>query len=425
MAFNIPRGTADILPGQVELWQYIEAVAVHIGKRYNYAEIRTPIFEQTELFQRGVGETTDIVEKEMYTFQDKGDRSMTLRPEGTASVVRSYVENKMHGAPQQPVKLFYIGPMFRYERPQAGRTRQFTQFGIEAIGSKDPAIDAEVIALAMQFYKELGLKDLQLEINSVGCAQCRPKHRQALVEHLEGVKDQLGEEDRSRIDRNPLRVLDSKDPKTQELTQGAPSILDYLCADCQPHFEKVQDYLGHMHIDFQVNPRMVRGLDYYTQTAFEIKLKDMAANETICGGGRYNGLVQEIGGQDMPGIGFALSIERLMVALEKQNITLPIQRQIDCYLVSLGEKAKHKCVSIAQHMRASGLRVELDYLERGMKGQMKAANRLQAQYVIILGDEELAKNIVLLKEMSTGEQKELSAEEATRYILVQQTKEVD
>lgn len=417
MTIKLPRGTADILPGEVELWQYVEEKTRDICGRYNYAEIRTPIFEHTQLFQRGVGETTDIVEKEMYTFMDKGERSITLRPEGTAAVVRSYVENKMYGAPGQPTKLFYIGPMFRYERPQAGRMRQFTQFGVEAIGAKDPAIDAEVISLVMQFYQELGLKDLRLEINSVGCSECRPKHKEALLAHLQDVKEQLGAEDQARLERNALRVLDSKDPKTQELTKDAPSILDYLCEDCTPHFQQLQHYLTEMDIPFVVNSRMVRGLDYYTQTAFEIMVEGIGAIGTICGGGRYNGLVADIGGQDMPGIGFALSIERLLLALQTQGIQLPIKRNIDCYLVVLGDKAKLKSVFLMQQWRAAGLKVDADYLHRNMKNQMKAANRLEAAYVAILGENELENNVVVLKEMITGDQEELAYEQALTKML--------
>ena len=417
MSIKMPRGTADILPGEVELWQYVEEKARDLCRRYNYSEIRTPIFEHTELFVRSVGDTTDVVEKEMYTFIDKGDRSITLRPEGTAGSVRSYVEHKMYGDPQQPTKLYYIGPMFRYERPQAGRMRQFTQFGVEAFGAKDPSIDAEVIALAMQIYTELGVKDTRLEINSVGCSKCRPVHREALINHLKDVRDQLGLEDQSRLERNPLRVLDSKDPKTQELTKEAPSILDYLCEDCAPHFEKLQSYLTEMNIPFHVNSRMVRGLDYYTQTAFEIMVEGIGAIGTVCGGGRYNGLVAQMGGQDMPGIGFALSIERLLLALKTQGIELPIEKNLDCYLVTLGEAAKEKSVALAQQWRAAGLKVDMDYLDRNMKPQMKSADRLAAKYVAILGDDELAKGVVMLKEMASGEQQEVPFEEAKQILL--------
>jgi histidyl-tRNA synthetase len=416
-SFRMPRGTADILPGEVEIWHYVEEKMKDLCRRYNYAEIRTPIFEHTELFVRGVGETTDIVEKEMYTFLDKGERSITLRPEGTAGVVRSFVENKMYGQPQQPTKLYYMGPMFRYERPQAGRMRQFTQFGVEAIGAKDPSIDAEVIALAMQVYRELGLQNLRLEINSVGCGTCRPKHREALVSYLQRYEADLPEEDRSRLARNPLRVLDSKHPRTQEIVQDAPSILDYLCEDCAPHFEKLQQYLKALGIDFVVNHRMVRGLDYYTQTAFEIMVDGIGAIGTICGGGRYNGLVQEIGGEDVPGIGFALSIERLVLALQTQQILLPLEKKLDCYLVTLGDQAKVKGVSLVQRWREAGLKVDTDYLNRNLKPQMKSADRLQASYVAIIGDQELEKEVLLLKRMDTGEQVELSYEAALQQML--------
>lgn len=417
MSFHVPRGTSDVLPEQSPIWQYIEQQAVSISRTYNYNEIRTPIFEHTELFHRGVGETTDIVEKEMYTFKDKGDRNITLRPEGTAAVVRSYVENKMHGYAQQPVKLFYLGPMFRYERPQAGRTRQFTQFGVEAIGSEDPAIDAEVISMAMSFFQNLGLKDLSVEINSVGCSVCRPKHREALLEYLLKVQDQLGEEDRHRIERNPLRVLDSKDPKTQELTEDAPSILQYLCEDCRPHFERLKDYLTQLGVPYDVNPRMVRGLDYYTQTAFEIKAKGMSANDTICGGGRYNGLVEEIGGPQVAGIGFALSMERILVALQSQSIELPVDQSLDYYFVFLGKQAKLKGTAYMQELRKAGLRCDMDYLNRGMKGQMKSADRMMARYVMIMGDDEIEKGVVVLKRMDTGQQTEAPFSEVKEMIL--------
>lgn len=408
MAINIPRGTADVLPGEVELWQFIENRSREICKRYNYAEIRTPIFEHTELFQRGVGETTDIVEKEMYTFLDKGDRSLTLRPEGTAAVVRSYVENKMYGDPNQPTKLFYIGQMFRYERPQAGRMRQFTQFGIEAIGSHDPAIDAEVIALAMRLYQELGLANLRLEINSVGCKTCRPVHREHLLKHLEGVKDQLCEDCQSRLERNPLRILDCKNEKCQQLTVDSPTITEHLCEECDPHFEAVKAHLDRLGIAYHVNPRMVRGLDYYTRTAFEIMAEGFGAITTICGGGRYNGLVAEVGGNDMPGIGFAMSIERVLLTLKSQGIELPISKGLDCYLVALGEEAEKASLSILDPLRNAGISCDKDYVGRKMKAQFKAADRYGAKFVLILGEDELANQQILIKNMANGEQKKVS-----------------
>ncbi|GAA0354739.1 histidine--tRNA ligase [Bacillus horti] len=423
MEFKLPRGTTDILPEEVAIWQYIEGEIKELCHRFNYLELRTPMFEHTELFRRGVGETTDVVEKEMYTFLDKGDRSLTLRPEGTAGLVRSYVENKMHGLPQQPVKLYYVGPMFRYERPQAGRNRQFTQFGVEAIGAKDASIDAEVIAMAMEFYKKLGLQGMRLEINSVGCPTCRPKHKEALIAHLKDRRDELPEEDRSRLERNPLRVLDSKHPVTQELTKGAPSILDYLCDDCGEHFEQLQSYLTAMSIPFHVNPRMVRGLDYYTQTAFEIIIEGFGAIGTVCGGGRYNGLVQQIGGENVPGIGFGLGIERVILALKTQKVDIPIKSSIDCYLVALGDEAKAKGVSLVQEWRLAGLSVDQDYLSRNMKPQLKSADRLQATFVAILGSNELEQEIVVLKRMDTGEQIELAYAEALDRMLKEIKKE--
>lgn len=424
MSIHIPRGTVDVLPGETEKWQYVERWARQLCHRFNYAEIRTPIFEHTELFERGVGEATDIVQKEMYTFLDKGKRSITLRPEGTAPVVRAYVENKLYAHPLQPQKLFYIGPMFRYERPQAGRLRQFTQFGVEVIGADDPMVDAEVIGMALEFYAGLGLTQVRLELNSVGCPQCRPDHRKALLAFLEKHKDQLPPEDRDRMERNPLRVLDSKEPVTQKITEEAPSILDYLCPACADHFEKLRHYLDTLGIRYVVNPRLVRGLDYYTQTAFEIMSEGFGAIGTICGGGRYNGLVAEIGGQDKPGIGFALSIERLLLALESQGIQIPTTPELDCFIVTLGEEAKASGFKLAQELRRAGLRVELDHLNRGLKGQLKAADRLKAKYALILGEEELKRNVVVLKSMASGEQREYAQAEVKQFLLQQQSREV-
>lgn len=417
MSIHIPRGTADILPGEVELWQYIEQKSRELCQRFNYKEIRTPIFEHTELFQRGVGETTDIVEKEMYTFQDKGERNITLRPEGTAAVVRSYVENKMFGDPNQPTKLYYIGPMFRYERPQAGRMRQFTQFGVEAIGSSDPSIDAEVIALAMGFYEELGIQNLSLEINSVGCKTCRPVHREHLIQHLAERRHELCSDCQSRFERNPLRILDCKVDKCKEITKEAPNITEHLCDDCSPMFEEVKGHLQRLKISYEVNPRMVRGLDYYTQTAFEIMAEGFGSITTICGGGRYNGLVESIGGHDAPGIGFAMSIERVLLTLKAQKIELPVTKELDCYLIALGEQAEKEAVVLLNQLRKFGLKAEKDYQGRKMKAQFKAADRYQARYVLILGEEELAREAVVVKTMATGEQKEVSVQQLKDFLL--------
>ncbi|UFJ38991.1 histidine--tRNA ligase [Brevibacillus humidisoli] len=408
---QIPRGTQDIMPGTVELWQYVEEKIRDLCHRYNYQEIRTPIFEHTELFRRGVGETTDVVEKEMYSIESRGEDALTLRPENTAGVVRAYVEKKLYGAPNQPVKLYYLGPMFRHERPQAGRLRQFTQFGVEAIGASDPAIDAEVIAVAYRFYEEMGLSGLTVELNSVGTLEDRARHRVHLLEYLNERRTELCADCQSRIDRNPLRVLDCKVEKDQQLTKDAPSILDYLSEESAAHFEAVKQYLDALGISYHVNPRLVRGLDYYTLTAFEIKMQEIGAVETLCGGGRYNGLVAELGGDDVPGIGFALSIERLLIALQKKGIELPVTHSLDCYLITQTPQAKSVTVQLLDQLRQAGLSAEMDYLERKMKGQLKAADRLAAGYTVIIGESELEKGTVVLKEMASGEQQEVAQQD--------------
>lgn len=409
MSINIPRGTQDILPGQVEKWQAIEAKAKEICEKYLYREIRTPIFEHTELFLRSVGETTDIVQKEMYTFTDRGDRSLTLRPEGTASTVRSYVENKMFGDAQQPVKLYYIGPMFRYERPQAGRFRQFVQFGVEALGSADPAIDAEVISLAMTLYKEMGLNQLKLVVNSLGDKGSRDAHREALVNHFKPRIDEFCTDCQNRLEKNPLRILDCKQDRNHELMSSAPAIIDYLNDYSREYFEKLQKYLTAMEVPFEIDPNLVRGLDYYNHTAFEIMSvsEGFGAITTLCGGGRYNGLVEEIGGPETPGIGFALSIERFIAALEAEKVDMALNDSIDCYLVSLGDAAKDYTVKLLHELRSNGFKAERDYLDRKLKAQFKAADRLQAKFVAVLGENELNSGIINLKDQATGEQMEV------------------
>jgi histidyl-tRNA synthetase len=409
MSINLPRGTQDILPGQVEKWQAIEEKAREICKKYLYREIRTPIFEHTELFLRSVGETTDIVQKEMYTFTDRGNRSLTLRPEGTASTVRSYVENKMFGDAQQPVKLYYVGPMFRYERPQAGRYRQFVQFGIEALGSADPAIDAEVISLAMTLYKEMGLNKLKLVVNSLGDKESRSAHREALVNHFKPRIDEFCSDCQNRIEKNPLRILDCKQDRNHELMSSAPAIIDYLNDYSREYFEKLQKYLTDMDVSFEVDPNLVRGLDYYNHTAFEIMSvsEGFGAITTLCGGGRYNGLVEEMGGPETPGIGFALSIERFIAALEAEKVDMALNDSIDCYLISLGDAAKDYTVKLLHELRSNGFKVERDYLDRKLKAQFKAAERLQAKFVAVLGENELNNGIINLKDQATGEQTEV------------------
>jgi histidyl-tRNA synthetase len=401
MSFQKPKGTQDVLPGTVERWQFVEGKAREICRRFLYREIRTPIFESTDLFKRGVGETTDVVEKEMYTFLDKGDRSMTLRPEGTAGVVRAYVENKLYGDPDI-TKVYYIGPMFRYEQPQAGRYRQFHQFGVEAFGSDDPSLDAEVIALGSQFYAEIGLKAVTLEINSVGTPAVRAAFRGKLLAFLEPKRETLCKDCRSRMDRNPLRVLDCK--VDQAHFEGAPSLLDNLDEDSASHFKQVKAHLDAMGIAYTINPRLVRGLDYYTHTAFEFKAAGIGSIDTIGGGGRYNGLVSDVGGPSLPGVGFGLGIERVLLVLEKQGVELPTAVSPDVYFVALGEAAEQRIVSLLNEVRARGIVAEKDYGGRKMKAQLKSADRLSARYAAILGDDELAKGEIMLKSLATGEQ---------------------
>lgn len=409
MSIRIPRGTQDILPGEVEKWQLIEEKARELCEKFQYREIRTPIFEHTELFLRSVGDTTDIVQKEMYTFEDRGGRSLTLRPEGTASTVRSFVEHKMYGDASQPVKLYYMGPMFRYERPQAGRFRQFVQFGVEAIGSADPAIDAEVIALAMSLYKSMGLQKLKLIVNSLGDKESRTAHREALVNHFKPRIGEFCQDCQNRLEKNPMRILDCKQDREHELMKSAPSIIDYLNDYSKAYFEKVQKYLKNLDIDFTVDPNLVRGLDYYNHTAFEIMSdsEGFGAITTLCGGGRYNGLTEEIGGPEAPGIGFALSIERFIAALEAEKVDLPLVKSIDCYLVSLGEEAKDYTVGLLQKLRMAGYSAERDYLDRKIKAQFKAADRSNAKFVAVLGEDELKANKINVKSMESGEQTEV------------------
>jgi len=416
--YKVPRGTQDILPEQSKRWQYIEQKAHDLCKRYNYQEIRTPVFEQTELFARGVGDTTDIVQKEMYTFEDRGGRSLTLRPEGTASAVRSFVENKMHGWANQPVKLYYIGPMFRYERPQSGRMRQFVQLGVEAMGSADPAIDAEVIGLAMDFYRELGLTNLKLIINSLGDKESRNHHRNALIDHFKPRISEFCSDCQNRLDKNPLRILDCKLDRDHELMGNAPSILDYLNEESKGYFAKVQKFLDDMTISYEIDATLVRGLDYYNNTAFEIMIagEGFGAITTLTGGGRYNGLVEEIGGPTTPGIGFALSLERLLMALDTQGVELPIEHGIDAYLVTMGDEAKQAAPKLLHELRGQGVTVDGDYMDKKMKGQLKTADRQNANYVLILGEDELAKNSVMIKTMDTGEQELVPMDEVVERI---------
>jgi len=411
MAIQRPKGTQDLLPGTIEQWQYLEDTIRSVCREYGYEEIRTPLFEATELFQRGVGQTTDIVKKEMYTFLDKGNRSMTLRPELTASVCRAYVENKLYGQPQ-PVKLYYIGPMFRYERPQSGRFRQFHQFGVEVLGADQAIVDAEVISLVWNLYRRLGLVGLEVHVNSVGCPTCRASHREQLQEFLVTRKTELCSDCQERFERNPLRILDCKNPSCQAVTTGAPTTKDTLCEDCSTHFERVLAILGRAGVVYRVNPRLVRGLDYYTKTAFEVMVEEIGAQSAICGGGRYDKLVEEIGGPPTPGIGFAMGIERVLAALQVQDKLPKEEPKLFAMLIALGEKAQTEGFALLSTLRSQGLPVSMDLLGRSLKNQLKSANRQGVRYALILGEEELARNVLVIKDLSIGEQMEVSLTDA-------------
>jgi len=397
------RGTRDILPEEVGYWQQVEMIARQILNRAAYQEIRPPIFERTELFERGIGEATDVVGKEMYTFNDRATppRSVTLRPEGTAGVLRAFIQNSLY-ATGGVQRLWYTGPMFRYENPQAGRQRQFHQLGVEVLGSADPRADVEVIAIATDILQTLSLKDLRLDINSVGDLEDRPRYRQALVDYLTPYKDELDPDSQDRLSRNPLRILDSKDKNTQKIVEAAPSILDYLSTDSQRHFETVQQRLTDIGISYHVNPRLVRGLDYYTHTAFEIQSDDLGAQATVCAGGRYDGLVAQLGGPDTAGVGWGMGLERLILLL--QQLSEPQRQVLDFYVVSRGEAAEAQALVLAQKLRQTGFSVELDLSGSAFKKQFTRADRSGAVGCLILGDEEAQNQTVKLKWMASKEQ---------------------
>lgn len=403
MLTNAPRGTKDILPDTVGDWNYVEGEIRELCRRFGYSEIRTPIFEHTELFQRGIGEGTDVVDKEMYTFTDRGERSITLRPENTASAVRAYLQNKLY-AQSNLVKLFYIGSMFRYDRPQAGRMREFHQFGVEALGEANPAVDAEVILLAMNLLEGLGLKDLELSINSVGCPKCRSKYRTMLQDFFRDKLEDLCEDCRSRFERSPLRILDCKKDSDKPYMADAPKITDCLCEECADHFAKLKELLTSAGISFTHDPRLVRGLDYYTKTAFEIKYPPLGAQSAVAGGGRYDGLIEEMGGNPTPAVGFATGLERLLLALESQNLLPEKNRSVDAYVVALGEAAQAEGFKLLNSLRQQGLSAAMDFAGRSMKAQMKQANKLEAKYSVILGEDEIAEGVVMLRSMEDSSQ---------------------
>lgn len=402
---SIPKGTKDMLPQDAYKWHYVESIARETAALFGFREIRTPMFEHTELFTRGVGETTDIVTKEMYTFLDKGGRSMTLRPEGTAGVARAFIEN---GLAQQtlPMKAYYLASVFRYERPQNGRLREHHQFGVELYGSELPSADAEVIALAHTFLTKAGLKSLSLNINSIGCRECRAKYNAALKEYIGANLNNMCTACRDRFDRNPLRILDCKEEKCRAITAGAPRITDFLCDGCREHFAEVQNTLARLNIPFAVNPSIVRGLDYYTRTVFEFVSDDIGAQGTVCGGGRYNHLVEEVGGKPTAAVGFGLGLERLLMVLENTGALTAEPERSDVYLAALGERAAEYVPVLAAKLRAAGVKTEFDLMGRGLKAQMKYADKCGARFSAVIGDEEMARGSAALKNMETGESAE-------------------
>ena len=398
---SIPKGTKDMLPQDAYKWHYVESVARSTAAKFGFKEIRTPMFEHTELFLRGVGETTDIVTKEMYTFEDKGGRSMTLRPEGTAGVARCFIENGLFQG-IMPMKAYYIASVFRYEKPQNGRLREHHQFGVECYGSDSPSADAEVIALAHSFLSEVGLDSLELNINSIGCPKCRAEYNAALKAYIgENLQNMCGQ-CRQRFDKNPLRILDCKEEACKAITAKAPKITDYLCEDCNAHFEKVQNLLSKQGITYKVNPGIVRGLDYYTRTVFEFVSTDIGAQGTVCGGGRYNNLVEEVGGKPTPAVGFGLGLERLLLVLENLNKLNACEEHTDLYVLPIGENAKEYALSLVSKLRSEGISAETDIMDRGIKAQMKYADKSGARYVVALGDHEIASGTIKLKNMSDG-----------------------
>lgn len=415
MKLQKPKGTQDILPADSAKWQYVENVARETFKKYNYGEIRTPMFEHYEVISRSVGDTTDIVTKEMYDFHDKGDRHITLRPEGTAPVVRSYVENKLFAPEvQKPVKVYYIGSMFRYERPQAGRLREFHQLGVECFGSKNPATDVETIAMAYQLFNTLGIKDVTLHLNSLGNTESRLAYRQALIDYLTPMRESLSKDSQRRLDENPLRVLDSKEKEDKVAVENAPSILDYLDEESQAHFDEVRTMLDSLNIPYVIDTNMVRGLDYYNHTIFEFITTIDKSELTICAGGRYDSLVEYFGGPETAGFGFGLGLERLLLVLDKQGIELPVEESLDVYIAVLGSGANGKALELVQAIRYQGFKAERDYLGRKIKGQFKSADTFKAKTVITLGESEVESGQVNVKNNATREEVTVSFEELTK-----------
>ena len=409
---NAIKGTLDVLPKESYKIQYVESAVREIAENFGFYEMRTPVFEHTELFQRSVGETTDVVQKEMYTFADKGGRSITLRPEGTAGAARAFLENGLFNE-ALPQKIYYLTSCYRYEKPQAGRLREFHQFGVEAFGAGSPAQDAEIIALANEVFNYLGVKNLTLEINSIGCPACRAAYQKALNAYFENYKSDLCDTCKGRLDRNPMRILDCKSPVCSKIAADAPKILDYLCDDCRAHFDAVQQYLNTMQIDFTVNPEIVRGLDYYTRTVFEFVSNEIGAQGTVCGGGRYDGLLEELGGKPMPACGFGMGLERLLLLMDAQNTPFPDRKGCDIYFASMGDKANLEAARLALDLRNEGLAAQFDTVGRALKAQMKYADKLGALYTVALGDNELETRKAQLKNMKDGTLTEISLDDFT------------
>lgn len=416
------KGTEDVLPKDSYRWQFVEDVMRRESKAYGFKEIRTPVFEHTELFQRGVGQTTDVVQKEMYTFDTKGGESVTLRPEGTAGAARAVLEHSLEND-GLPIKASYFVSCYRYEKPQAGRLREFHQFGVEEYGTQSPLADAEIICVAQSIFDRLGIKQLRLEINSIGCPTCRAEYHKALREYFGARKEELCDTCNSRLEKNPMRILDCKSPICSKIAEGAPKITDYLCDECREHFEQVQKYLDVAGVEYTVNPTIVRGLDYYTKTVFEFVTGFIGAQGTVCGGGRYDGLIEELGGKHLPSLGFAMGMERLLMLMDKQGIEIPKPSSCDLYVATMGDKAKEKAFSLIKSVRDCGLIAETDVVGRGLRPQMKYADKIGAKFSLVLGDNEIEQNSAEVKNMTTGEKTTLALDEtfAEKFSVLQLT----
>lgn len=416
------KGTEDVLPKQSYRWQFVENIMREEAAKFGFKEIRTPVFEHTELFARGVGQTTDVVQKEMYTFETKGKESVTLRPEGTAGAARAILEHSLTNE-GLPIKAYYLTSCYRYEKPQAGRLREFHQFGIEEYGTSSPLADAEVISLADSIFKRLQIRDLHLEINSIGCPVCRAEYHKALKEYFEEYKGELCETCLTRLDKNPMRILDCKSPVCSKIAENAPKIVDYLCDECQSHFEQVQKFLDTAKIDYKINPTIVRGLDYYTKTVFEFVSDAIGSQGTVCGGGRYDGLIEELGGQRLPSLGYAMGIERLLMVMENQGIEIPTPDACALYIAGLGDNAQVKAFRLVQSVREFGLYAETDVVGRGLRPQMKYADKIGAQFSMVIGDNEIEQGVAKVKNMTTGEQTEIAIDEtfADKFSQLQMT----